>query len=175
MRHLRACLVFIALLFPSVAHAHDHRWDFSFAAATASGSRLWGGRYSVGLTKEIRQKRNLSVLLDVTNVKGNDKTQDKTRDITQLSYLGGLRYAVPRISGDHFAVMLHGLGGGVYKQKGATGDLNLALTTGAALEWVPRGTPDGWAARLQIEQSFLPDETAKGFTQISIGVVKRFN
>jgi len=171
MRHLSAWLIIIALLFPSVAQAHDHRWDFSFAAATATGSRLWGGRYTVGLTKEIQRKRNLSWLFDVTNVKGEDNAED----IIQTSYLGGARYAIPRISGDHFVVMLHGIGGGVYKQKSATGDLNLALTAGAAFEWVPRGTPDGWAARVTIEQSFLPDKTVKGYTQFSFGVVKRFN
>jgi len=109
--------------------------------------------------------------LDVTNVKGDDGTQD----ITQLSYLGGVRYAIPRVSGDHFVVMLHGIGGGVYKQTGATGHLRLALTTGAAFEWVPGGDDSTWAARFQIEQSFLPFNEAKGYTQMSIGVVKRFN
>ncbi len=171
MRHLPAWLILIAVLFPSVAQAHDHRWDFSFSAATATGSRLWGGRYTVGLTKEIQRKRNLSWLLDVTNVHGDDDTQD----ITQLAYLGGARYAIPRISGEHFVVMLHGMSGMVYKQKGAIGDANLAVTTGAAIEWVPGGNAAGWAARVQIEQSFLPDKDVKGFTQISFGVVKRFN
>src|SRR5687767_1879411 len=106
MRHLIAWLILIALLFPSAAQAHGHRWDISFGAASASGSRLWGGRFTVGLTDEVKQRKNLSWLIDVTNVKGDDDTQD----ITQLSYLGGLRYAVPGISGDRFVVMLHGIG-----------------------------------------------------------------
>ena len=70
--------------------------------------------------------------------------------------------------------MLHGIGGTVYKQKGATGDFNGALTAGAALEWVPRGPLSGWAARVTIEQSFLPSKSVKGYTQISLGAVKRF-
>lgn len=170
MRHLPAWLVFVVLLFPSVAQAHGHRWDISFGPAMASGSRLWGGRFSIGLTDEIREKKNLSWLIDVTNVKGDDNTQD----ITQLSYLGGVRYAVPRISGDRFVVMLHGIGGTVYKQKGTTGDFKGALTAGAAVEWVPPGA-HGWAGRLQIEQSFLPSKSVKGYTQISLGAVKRFD
>src|SRR5688572_7976171 len=173
MRHLSAWLIIIALLFPTVAQAHDHRWDFSLAAASATGSHLWGGRYSVGLTKKINEKKYFSVLFDVTNVKAHDDEHDQ--DIIQNSYLGGGRFAIPRISGDHFVVMLHGIGGGVYKQTGATGHLKLALMTGAAFEWVPGGDDSTWAARFQIEQSFLPYNDAKGYTQMSIGVVKRFN
>jgi hypothetical protein len=172
MRHLSAWLILIALLFPTAAQAHDHRWDFSLAAASATGSRLWGGRYSVGLTKTIKEKKYFSVLFDVTNVKGHDDEHDQ--DIIQNSYLGGGRVALPRVSGEHFVVMLHGIAGGAYKQKGDTGDLNLALTAGAAVEWVPEGAK-GWAARVQIEQSFLPDKDVKGYTQFSFGVVKRFD
>ncbi len=57
MRHLPAWLILIAVLFPSVAQAHGHRWDISFGAATATGSRLWGTRFSVGLTDEVQDKK----------------------------------------------------------------------------------------------------------------------
>ena len=110
--------------------------------------------------------------MDVTNVHGDDDTQD----ITQLAYLGGARYAIPRISGEHFVVMLHGMRGMVYKQKGAIGDANLAVTTGAAIEWVPGGNAAGWAARAANRTIVFAGSTSvKGFTQISFGVVKRFN
>ena len=170
MRLRPLCAVVLTfLLVPTIAQAHDHRWDFAMAAAKATGSSLWGGRFSLGLTNKVPTNRDLSWLIDVTNVKGDDNTQD----IIQNSYLVGVRYALPGISNDYVAVMLHGIGGGVYKQTGTDGNLRGALAAGVAVEWVPRGTPDGWAVRGQIERSFVKD--ASNYTQFSFGAVKRFN
>ena len=166
MRHLRACLVLVALSLPSVAQAHGHRWDFSMAAATATGSRLWGGRVAVGVTSNKPANKDLSFLFDLTNLKGEHNSED----VTHLSYLVGGRYAV--LSNNKHLLMLHGIGGIVHKHQGATDRTDGAVTLGAAYEWVPRGAYAGWAARVQVEQSFLPSKSVKGYTQISIGAVQ---
>jgi hypothetical protein len=174
MRHLSACLILVALLFPSAAQAHGHVWDFSFAPATATGSRLWGGRASIGLTSPRAPRPTLkrwSFLIDLTNLKGEHNSEE----VTALSYLAGPRLVV--LSNDQHVLMLHGIAGIANKHQGATDRTDAAVTLGAAYEWVPKATAKshaGWAARIQVEQAFLPSKSATGYTQISVGAVKRF-
>lgn len=169
MRHLQALLVLIALLFPSAAQAHGHRWDFSLAPSSADGSRLWGGRVSFGITNKVPANEDLSWLIDLTNLKDRDSSQD----ITLMAYFGGLRYAVVPTS--KHLLMLHGLVGAIDKHQGATGRTDFAMMLGAAYEWVPRGLEAGWALRVQADHSFVPEKSVKGYTQFSVGVVKRFD
>ena len=169
MRLRPLCVVVLMILVvPTAAQAHDHVWDFSFGAATASGSRLWGGRFALGLTNKVPANKDLSWLIDVTNVKGKDGADD----IVLLSYLGGLRYAVlGNRQTDQNVLMVHGIGGRVYKQTGTTGAGEWAVTVGAAYERLIRG---GWASRVQIERSFVTNGV-KSYTQISLAAVKRFH
>ena len=171
MRLYPCCVVVLMLLLvPTTAQAHLHRWDISPAAATADGSRLWGGRVSIGLTNpapRIKTKRPFSWLIDVTNLKDREPSQDKTL----IALLGGPRYS---IGTDHHVLMLHGLAGFVDKHEGATGRTDFATTAGAAYEWVLSDTY-GWGARLQVEHSFIPKSGVKGYTQFSLGAVKRFD
>jgi hypothetical protein len=160
-------VVLMSLLVPTAAQAHDHVWDFSFGPAAATGSRLWGGRFSIGLTNKVPANKDLSWLIDVTNVKGKDGTDD----IVQLSYLGGVRYAIlGNRQTDKSVVLVHGLVGRFYKQTGATGVGEWSATVGGAFEQV---LTHGWAARVQVEHSFV--KNVKGYTQVSLGAVKRFN
>ena len=168
MRLRPLCAVVLTfLLVPATAQAHLHRWDFAFSGAEAAGSSLKGVRMTVGITQKIGPtNKDVSWLLDVTNVKG----EENNKDITQLSYLAGGRYTIPRLRHQYFAVMVHGIGGFVYKQEAADGKRNWAFNTGAAIEL---GDADGWAARIQADYSFL-EGPSKGFRQFSFGAVKRF-
>lgn len=170
--HPLCVVILMLLLVPSPSQAHDHVWDVAFGPAAASGSRLYGGRFSVGLTNKVPANRDLSWLFDVTYVKGKNGTDD----ITQRAYLVGGRYAVAgNRQTDRNVLMLHGLVGWVDKQKGPAGDGNFPVTLGAAYERMLSGGPAGWAARVQIDHTFLPKSGVKGFTQISAGIVHRFD
>lgn len=175
MRLPSLCVVVLMfLLLPTTVQAHDHVWDFSFGPAAASGSRLWGGHFAIGLTNPVPANRDLSWLIDVTNVKG----KDGANDITQNTYLGGARYALlGNRTRDKNILMLHGLIGTVYKQNGADGDFEFATKIGAAYERLLVGPPPaGWALRVQLERSFVTDgPVAKEYTQIAVGIVKRFD
>lgn len=168
MRHLHAWLIVIALLFPSAAQAHGHVWDFAFGPAWAEGSSLWGGHVSIGLTNKVPANKNLSWLIDLTNLKDRESSQDTT----QLAYYVGPRYSVGE---NHHTAMVHGQLGIVDKHQGATGTTQFAMKIGAAYEWVPKGNLGGLALRVQAEHSFVPDEDRKGYTQISASFVRRFN
>jgi hypothetical protein len=135
---------------------------------------LWGGHFVIGITNPKPGNKDLSWLIDATNVTGNDGTND----ITQLSYLGGLRYALlGNRTQDKNVILVHGLLGTVYKQAGATGDFEMAGKVGLAYERLLGGhAPAGWALRVQVERSFVTEgPVAKSYTQISAGVVKRFD
>ena len=168
--HPRCVVVVLLLLVPATAQAHLHRWDISPMAATADGSRLWGGRVSIGVTnptRNLKRKRPLSWLLDLTTLKDREPSQDKTL----IALLAGPRYS---FGTDSHVFMLHGLAGFVDKHEGATGRTDFATTAGAAYEWVVSDT-HGWGARVQVERSFIPKSGVKGYTQISLGAVKRFD
>lgn len=166
--HPRCAVVLMFLLVPVTAQAHLHVWDVAFAPAWAEGSSLWGGRVSIGLTNPVPRDRNLSWLIDLTNLKDRDSTQD----ITVLAILGGPRYTIGQDDGAH-VVMFHGLLGAVDTHQGATGHTDFAMSAGAAWEW-ELSEATGWGTRLQVEHSFIPESGRKGHTQISFGAVKRF-
>ena len=175
MRLRPLCAVVLTfLLVPATAQAHIHVWDVAFSGAEAAGSSLKGLRITIGLTQKVgptptppsNPNRDFSWLFDITNVKGEDSNQ---HDITQLSYLGGGRYTIPRLRHQYFNAAVHGVVGMVYKQTVADGERYLAFNTGAAIEL---GDAKGWAGRIQADYSFLKGAT--GFRQFSAGVVKRF-
>jgi hypothetical protein len=169
MRLYPRCVVVLMFLFvPATAHAHLHVWDVAFAPSWAEGSSLWGGRISIGLTNPVPPDRNLSWLIDVTNLKDRDSHQDTTL----LSYFGGLRYSVGR-DADPYVFMMHGLIGAIDKHQGATGRTDFAMTAGAAFEWV-LSDRTGWGARVQVEHTFIPKSGPEGYRQVSFGAVKRF-
>lgn len=162
-------VVFVSLVLPATADAHLHVWDFGFSGAEASGSSLKGTRLTIGITQQIGStNKDFSWLGDITNLKGHDDATNE--DITQISYLGGGRYTIPRLRHKYFALTVHGIGGFVYRQRAADGQRNWAFNSGAAVEL---GDAKGWAGRIQLDYSFL-EGNAKGFRQISGGVVKRF-
>lgn len=162
-------VVWMWLLAPATANAHLHVWDFAFSGAQASGSSLKGVRMTIGLTQKLgpRPNRDFSWLFDVTNVFGEDNTQ---HDITQVSYLAGGRYTIPRLRYKYFAASVHGMGGKVLKHTAAGRAQPWAFNTGAAIEL---GDAAGWGGRIQADYSFLEGST-KSFRQFSFGVVKRF-
>ena len=171
MRMRPLCVVALMLLIvPTTAQAHLHVWDIAFAPAWADGSNLLGGRVSIGITNPrprlMKLKKPLSWLIDLTNLKDREPSQDTTL----LALLAGPRYSV---GSDRHILMLHGLAGFVDKHQGATGRTDFAMMAGAAYEWVLNDA-HGWGTRVQVEHSFIPTSGAKGYMQISIGAVKRF-
>jgi hypothetical protein len=167
--HPRCVAVLMLLLVPATAHAHLHRWDVAAGPTYEKGSRLLGGRLSIGLTNRLKDDsdRKLSLLIDLTNLKDREDSQDTTL----LSYFAGPRYS---FGNDDHVVMLHGQLGIIDKHQGATGRTDLAFTAGVAYEFIWGGAPAGVALRLQVEHSFVPDKDVKGRNRYSAAVVKRF-
>lgn len=168
MRLRPLCVVVLLLLItPATAHAHLHVWDMAFSGAEAAGSSLKGVRMTVGITQKMGPtNKDYSWLLDVTNVFGEDTNQ---HDITQVSYLGGGRYTIPRLRHRYFAAAVHGVGGKLFKHTAAGRENHWTFNTGAAIEL---GDAKGWAGRVQADYSFV--KGGPGFRQFSAGVVKRF-
>jgi hypothetical protein len=168
----RCVVVVMLLLVPTSAQAHLHRWDVAAGAASEDGSRLWGGRFSIGLTNRpdplSKEYKRLSWLIDVTNLKDREPTEDTTL----LSYFVGPRYAIG--GRDEQVLMLHGQVGIIDKHQGATGQTDLGFIAGAAYEFVWGDPRHGKALRIQAEHSFVPDENVKGHTRYSVAFVKRF-
>jgi hypothetical protein len=161
------------LLVPTIAQAHGHRWDVGGGPSSGDGSRLWGGRASIGLTSKKPANEDFSILLDLTNLKDREEVAGVNQDTTLIALFVGGRYAI--IPHRRYLVTVHGLLGFVDKHKAATGNTDLAFSTGAAFDLIFTGANNGWAARVQVDRTFLPEDTRKGYTQVSVGLVKRFD
>jgi hypothetical protein len=172
MRTRPAWLVVVALFLPATAQAHGHTWDFSAGPGYGEGSALWGVRVTLGRTlgnAPPPAHRPWAFVADLTNLKGTHAGEK----VTQLSYLFGIRKAVNESAEKHL-LMVHVQGGLVQQHQGATTRNDFAVTFGAAYEWIPRGTPAGWSARLQFERAAVNHDVKDSY-RASAAVVRRFN
>src|SRR5688500_16979026 len=160
-------VVLILLLVPTAARAHGHVWDVAFGPTSAQGSSLWGARVSLGVTNKVPTNKNLSWLVDISDFR------DGKRDITQFSQLGGPRYVL--LDTPKQTLSLHVLSGIVHTDRGATSNTSVPVTVGGSYEWVPRGATAGFAMRVQVDRSFVPEKNVKGYWQVSAGLVHLFD
>jgi hypothetical protein len=162
-------VVLLILLAPIIAHAHDHRWDASASSGWADGSNLLGGRISFGVTTKKPDNEDLSVLFDV----GYFQDRDPSRIITLRSFLLGPRYSLEIT--DKNIVTLHAIAGVVHKHEpGVLHGNKGAVMLGGAYEWVPRGSPQGIATRVQIDYTIVPSKDVKSYLQITGGLAFRW-
>jgi hypothetical protein len=154
------------LLVPPAAYANDHTADFFGAPSWAGGSLLSGFHGSFGVTIPTgRTARHLSGLGDLSVHFGSHKDVD----VTRVTALGGLRWWLP--SGGHTsAPFLQGAIGTVNDSAGADEGTHFSAAFGAGWDYVPRGTADGWAVRVQVDYVISKDD----FPRVSTGLVYRF-
>jgi hypothetical protein len=169
MRVQRPAPVVVALLLlPTVAHAHDHTADFFGGISFANASTLWGLHQSLAITSPSPANHDLSFIGDFTVHFGSHDD----RDLTRVTFLGGIRYAPTGMRYFKNVVSFHLLAGGVH-DGAAEGSTEPALALGAGYEFLPKGdkSASGWAIRLQGDYVIVNDR--ESFPRFSAGVVYR--
>jgi hypothetical protein len=171
MRNRHAWLVVVALMLPSRAYAHGHTWDGSGGPiVTGGGSVLAGVYFGLGVTLQNMVDNDLALVGDVANLKGKHDDEE----LTQLSYTGGLRWAVNGRNADNrkHIVIVHALMGIMNRHLGADDKTHFTSTLGGAYEFTPRAAPQGWGVRVQVDRQFTND--IKDTWRFSTGFVRRF-
>ena len=173
MRLKPVWLVVVALILPARVYAHGHTWDGSGGPiASGGGSVLAGVYFGIGVTLNGMVDNDLSFIGDVTNLKGKHDDQE----LTQLSYQGGVRYALNGRNHDDRRNLftVHGLIGIVNRHLGAEDKTHFsgALGGGYEFDFKDDKLPEGWAMRVQVDRQFVND--IKDFWRVSGGFVRRF-
>jgi hypothetical protein len=171
----RIYLVLLALLLPVVAQADRHRMGGRLGLTDARRSNLWGVGTSFDLPLVLKrdasaptgrgEDHTFSAIVELSIVWGTHDGED----LTQFTYLSGLRYSLNKIPWRKLELYVQGLVGGWHSNREDVRDLPVAAV-GAGLYYPFNGEKVG--VSLQVDR-YLPQGPPEAYTQISLGLVLR--
>jgi hypothetical protein len=172
----RLGLALLVLLLPVVAHADRHRIGGRIAGADAHRSNLFGGGTSLDFplswkrdysapSKE--EDHTFSAIVELSLVTGTHDGEN----LTQFTYLSGLRYSLNKIPWKEIEFYAQALVGGWHSNRGDVRDLPVAaLGVGV---YHPFSTEDEKVGiSFQVDRYF-PQGAPQAYWQFSIGLVLR--
>lgn len=169
---IRPWLALLVLLIPVTAHADGHTASAFFGYSYLHNG-INGFNFNVDFTLESVHKAgspNWTVVGDYSRHSGSPDG----RDVTQQTFLGGLRYTFA--GGGHPKVVPFAqlLGGGLHISEDNTGDADPALIAGIGFDFLPLRDDKSqaeWGIRVQADYIVRGGVVSP---RISVGGVKRF-
>lgn len=172
MRIRRPWLVLVAVLMPSVTHAHDHFADLYGAASLMFGSAHPGLHVSFSKTlPQVEEAAAADVVKRLTFVGDFSAHWEAGEgDRRNVNYLGGLRYTFAKTAHSSKLPFVHLMLGGVHTKSAGQGDGDAALALGGGFEYIPSGSPGGFGFRVQADYIVRPGDVQP---RVSAGIVWR--